>query len=306
MTTLYLAGGFVLLAVVAAAFALDRMAQRITSPPRRPYRGTPSDLDLDLHWEDVEIDGTPTLRGWLLSPGGGESHDVRGPDRSGEPAASPDPDRSPAVAVLCHGWGTNGAVLLTLGAELARAGHPTLLFDVRSHGRSEEASHVTIRQFRDDVERAVAWTEERFPDRTRVVGGHSMGGAAAILAAVHRGRVHGVATVAAPADVFEATAIYMERKGLPGRRLIPLLRPFFRLRAGVPTREVTPEAQITRADVPVMIIQPETDDSVPADQARRLADAAGVEVTWVEGTDHSSVLEADATARHLLELLRRV
>jgi len=40
---------------------------------------------------------------------------------------------------LSHGWAANAAVLLDLAAAASRAGHPVLLFDFRSHGRSDDA-----------------------------------------------------------------------------------------------------------------------------------------------------------------------
>jgi len=142
-------------------WALDRIANAVVRPvPREPDVTVP---DLGIPHEDVTFSaGDHDLRGWLLAPA--------------------DPGDRPVV-MMAHGWGANYGTLLELAEPLVAAGYPVFLFDVRGHGRNEPVPYVTVRHFRDDVMAAVAYAEHRFTGRALVVVGHSLGGAAAVLAA---------------------------------------------------------------------------------------------------------------------------
>jgi alpha-beta hydrolase superfamily lysophospholipase len=273
-----LAGGVLALAVIL----LDRLALSLIRPARRPYHRVPREAH---RVEEASIPAPYLLRGWLLHP-------VR--------------DEGRPLVILCHGWGGNGGTLLPLADALVLRGHPTLLFDVRGHGRSEGAPYVTIRHFRDDVTTAFAWMAERFPDRKIAFVGHSMGGAAAVLAAAEGTPVHGLALVAAPADVLQVTAVFLAERGLPGRLVVRLCRPFWTLRIREWPRRLVPERRIRELRVPVIVIQPGEDRRVSPDQARRLARAAGTDVHIVGGASHTNVLEDPETHRLVSALLDRV
>lgn len=264
---------------------LDRMALAVVRPPRRPPGRTPDDLGLPHR--DVVVPSAYPLRGWLLEPRPGG------------------PDHAPAV-VLTHGWAANAGVLVGLAAALVQRGHPVLLYDVRGHGRSEDAPWVTVRHFRDDAEAAARWMAERFPDRPIALAGHSMGGAAAVLAAAAGAPVAAVALLAAPADVLEVTAGYIRERGFPGALMVWLFRPFWRLRIREPYHRLIPERRLTELAVPVLVVQPGADRRVPEDHARRLGRAAGTEVHLVEGAGHTEVLDHPETRRLLERFLDEI
>lgn len=270
-----------LLVATGLLYALDRMAGAVVRPvPREPDR-TASELghpheDIAVACEDH------VLRGWLLRP------------RS---------DRGSPLVLLAHGWGANYGVLLDLAEPLLRDGYPVLLFDVRGHGANEEVPYVTVRHFRDDVSAVARYAAERFPDRPRVLVGHSLGGAAAILAAAGNAPVDGVVTVASPARVLEVTADYLRDKGLPGGLMVVALRPFWWLRAGGTFRGLVPERKIGDLTQPVLIIHPERDRRVGRDHAERLAAAAGIRPTVIPGAGHTDVLGRAETHRALAAFL---
>lgn len=277
-----LAAPIILLLMGVGVLALDRLALRVVRPPRRPPGRTPRDLSLPF--EDVTIPGSIPLRGWLMEPAG---------------------DGHPAAVILCHGWAANSGVLVELAAAVVAAGHPVLLFDVRGHGRSEDAPHVTVRHFRDDVRAAAAFMGERHPGRRLVLGGHSMGGAASVLAAAGAGGVEvaGLVLIAAPADVLEVTSDFLDGRGLPGRMMVWAFRPFWRLRVREPYGDLVPERRLKEVKAPVLVVQPEIDVRVPEEHARRLARAAGVEPRFVEGTTHTEILEDPRTAELVKDFL---
>ncbi len=265
-------------------FALDRLAVSVVRPtPRDPDDTLP---DLGIAHEDLTIpSGDHRLRGWLLHP------------RS--------QGRRPLV-LLAHGWNASYRTLLQLAEPLVASGYQILLFDVRGHGRNEALPYVTVRHFRDDVAAAVRFAAERFPDRARVVVGHSMGGAAAVLAAEAGAPVHGIVTIAAPADVLEVTAEYLRDRGLPGGVLVVALLPFWWPRVGGTFREFVPERKIGLVRQPVLVIQPESDRRVGLEHAERLAKAAGVPVHLIAGAGHTNVLSHPETLGRIVAFVEAV
>ena len=278
----YLLGGS---AVVAGVVALDRMATRVVRPvPRPPERTVP---ELGVEHEDLRIPaGDHDLAAWLLRA---------------TASSSTDP-----LVLLAHGWGASCGTVLRLGEPLVRAGHDVLLFDVRGHGRNEAAPFVTVRHFRDDVIAVARWAAERFPERPLVLVGHSMGGAAGVLAVVEGAPLHGLALVAAPADVVRVTAEFLVDKGMPGNLMVQLFRPFWWRRIGGTFLPLTPSRRIGEVHVPLLLIQPENDQRVHRRHAERLAAAAGVEYHLVKGREHTDVLEAPETLGLVRDLLERV
>lgn len=111
---------------------------------------------------------------------------------------APGAGASPALAVL-HGWGGNAETMLSLAAPLHRAGYTLLLFDARSHGRSDLDTFSSMPRFAEDLEHAVAWLKRQpgvDPGRVGVVG-FSVGAAAALLAASRRDDLAAVVSIAA-------------------------------------------------------------------------------------------------------------
>lgn len=273
--------------VLVLLFGLDRMANRIVRP--RPRARPPEEdvPELGVRHEAVVIfSGDHRLGGWLLHPeDGAATGEGSGLDGSGKAEAGHRP-----LVLMVHGWGAGYGPLVQLAEPLVEAGHPVLLFDVRGHGGNEEVPYATVRHFRDDIMAACAWAAERMPGRSRVLLGHSLGGAASVLAAERGAQVEGLVLVASPADVLEVTAEYMSSKGLPGRLLVLLLRPFWWRRVGGTFRALTPERQIRRLARPLLIIQPQKDHRVELDHARRLSEASSRPLHVIEGAGHTDVL----------------
>lgn len=268
-------------AAVGGLIAMDRMARAVVCPPLR--RPTVDVAGLDVGHEDVLIPAEGgALRGWLLSQHGGAER---------------------PVVILAHGWGANHGALVALAEPLAVSGHPVLLFDVRGHGLNEAVPHVTVRHFRDDVMAAARFAAERFPRRKRAVVGHSLGGAAAVLAAERGAPVDGVVTVAAPADVLEVTADHLTERGLPGALMVRAFRPFWRRRVGESFRHLVPESKIGLLRQPVMVVHPEKDRRVALHHALRLAAAAGVRPHLIADAGHTDVLAHPETVARVLAFL---
>jgi len=271
---------------LGALLALDRLATATVRPaPARSDRSVP---DTGIPHEDLVIpSGDHELAGWLLCPRG---------------ECPPTPEGRPLV-LLAHGWGASYATLLHLAEPLVAAGYPVLLFDVRGHGRNEEVPYVTVRHFRDDVLAATRYAAHRFPERKRVLVGHSLGGAGGVLATEMGAPVQGLVVIAAPADVLEVTADYLRDKGLPGGFLVMAFRPFWWLRVKGTFRHLVPEKKIGRIGQPVLVLHPENDRRVAVGQGERLARAARIDVVVVPGAGHTDVLEHPDAHRALIRFL---
>jgi pimeloyl-ACP methyl ester carboxylesterase len=270
--------GYIALGAAAAGglVALDRFANMSV----RPIAQVPpiSVSELGLGHEDVTIpSGDHRLAGWILSP---------------ERAAGDGP-----VILMAHGWGASYATVIRLAEPLVRGGHEVLLFDFRGHGRNTALPYVTVRHFRDDVMAVVAYARSRFPNRKLVLVGHSLGGAASVLAAAEGAPVDALVLIAAPSDVLRITSEYLTDKGMPGRLLTTVLRPFWWRRMGGTFGPHMPDRRIGGLSQPLLIIQPELDRRVAREHAERLSAASGVPYELVPGHEHTDVLGAPLTAR---------
>ncbi|MFG6403517.1 alpha/beta fold hydrolase [Microbacterium sp. P04] len=92
----------------------------------------------------------------------------------GDPAA----ERS---ALLVHGLGSNGALMWRYGTALADAGWRAVAVDLRGHGTAPRALDYTIEAYASDVARTLPEGAGTWD----LVLGHSLGAAAATVAAAH-------------------------------------------------------------------------------------------------------------------------
>jgi len=186
--------------------------------------------------------------------------------------------------VLCHGFpaGPGGAATSAqtypdLADQLAvETGWAVLAFNFRGAGDSE--GEFSLQGWLDDLQSAVAYVES-LPRTAGVwLAGSSAGGALAICAAAANDGVHGVATLAAPAE-FDSWA-NDGRAFLRHCRQVGVVRT-----AAYPPdvdawarefKEIQPLTSV--ADVPprpLLVMHGAQDTVVPVSDARALVDAAG-------------------------------
>ena len=273
------------LLLVGALVGMDSLANRVVRPVARPPERTVPDLGMDH--EDLCIrSGDHDLAAWLLRPSQAQPF---------EP-----------LILLAHGWGASYGTVLQLAEPLADGGHDVLLFDVRGHGRNEPVPYVTVRHFRDDLIAVSRYAAARFTDRQLVLIGHSLGGAAGVLAAADGAPIDGLVLIAAPSDVMRVTAEFLTDKGLPGGLMVTLLRPFLWRRVGSSFRPLTPSRRIRELDLPILMIQPEQDTRVTRDHADRLSEASGLDYHLIADREHTDVLSDPETVRLIEDFLEEV
>jgi len=282
---------FVIVGVAAAgallgggALALDRLALAFLRPQKRVHRHHVRDLPFEPRTHPFTSLGQP-LGGWVLRP---------------------EMDNGGAVAVLAHGWGSSHGRMILLARPLLEAGHPVFLFDVRYHGEAPEAPYVTARHFRDDILAATREAEALFPGRSVALIGHSMGGSAGILAVTEGAPVQGLATIAAPADLFDVWAQHLNGYWLSGELVVRLLTPFWRLRAKVPFQTLRPELKVRDLEVPFLVIHGDRDESVAVSHAQTLARGAGIEPVILKGEGHNDLLGSPEVHQAVLAFLQNL
>jgi fermentation-respiration switch protein FrsA (DUF1100 family) len=265
--------GIVLL-VVALSFIL---VYANTHPPRYPLHIPPSMYQ--AAYEDVAFtseDGV-LLKGWLVKP--------------------PRP-LSPAPAViLCHGVGANKSDFTELAAYLAQRGYFALLFDFRAHGESSGRRTSLGYHEQKDVLAALGFLKTRAEiDRKRIgVYGFSMGGSAAILAAKSGGFRAVVADSAFTSLKDQARTAITGFYHLPAFPFLQLTVLGYELYFQTRVDAVAPVKVIAKlSPAPILIIAGEGDQLIPADNGRKLYEAAGEpkELWIIPHAEHGGTLAA--------------
>ncbi len=289
---------------VAVIAGLDRAASKAVRPVPRVGSGHPGPTAASV--ESVNLDSAgSSMAGWILMPHGSSAaqasvaSEVRvaaeTPVSHGAPVAAAASSTAPSageppVVVLTHGWGRCRRYVLPVADGLVSRGFTVVMFDVRSHGENAQESFFTARQFSDDVGEIAAFARARFAGRSLALIGHSMGGAASVVAVAEGAPADAIGLIACPADVLEVTANYMREKGLPGGLLTTVLRPFWWRRTRGGFGRLAPARRLREVDLPVLVVHAENDRRVPRDHADRLAGAAGCAVSVVVDAGHSDVL----------------
>jgi len=272
-----------LVALLAALAGFNFMLRRSLRAPR--VAETSSLAQHGLTGREVRL---PTQRGrhlfgWLLS---------------GNTAAP-----APAVVVL-HGWGANAEMMLPLARPLQTAGITVLLIDARNHGSSESDTFSSMPRFAEDLDAAIDWLKtqsEALPGQIAVIG-HSVGAAAALLAASRRHDLAGVISLAAFAHPAGMMRRWLAAKHIPYFPLGWYVLHYVQHVIGHRFDAIAPLNMLRRITCPVMLLHGADDSTVPIADAHALYAGRGnaqVQLRVFPG-EHDST---DDLERHCDELV---
>lgn len=207
-----------------------------------------------------------------------------------------DPAREP-VAVLAHGWSRYGLFLLPWVAPLRAAGHAVVTFDQTGHGRSDGA-RSSLPAFAAVLDRVAA----RY-GRPAVVIGHSLGGAATMLA-LAGGLAAGCAVlIAPPADPFAAGERFTRRIGLAGH-LATRLFDDWQARTRIRVDSLQAHRAAPALTQPALIVHDLGDREVPWDEGERYARYwPGARLLTTTGLGHHRIVNAPAVIGEALRFL---
>lgn len=207
-------------------------------------------------------------------------------------------DHGPRILAL-HGWEGRAAQFRGLGERLAARGYQLIALDAPAHGRSpgEEANPLVF------ADAAVEAASELGP--LHAVVGHSMGGAAVLLAQARGLRAGRSVTIAAPAALPDVLRRLARAFGLPLRASRAFIAQMER-HAGEPAAALDVERLAAQLRGPLLLVHDRDDAVVPFGDGERIALATGGELVATRGLGHRQVLrEAGVLDRITLFLAPR-
>lgn len=256
-----------LLGLLGVSAAIRWSVHRGFRAPHIVESGSPADFGMDFREAWIPAVNGKRLFGWLM------------------PAAA----GAPAV-VMMHGWGANAETLLPLAAPLRQAGNTVLLVDARSHGRSDMDSFSSMPRFAEDIDSAMDWlaAQPGTDSRRIAVLGHSVGGAAALLAASRRNDVAAVISLSSFDHPERIMRRFLSRVRIPHHPFGWLICRYVERVIGHRFDKIAPVATIAKVRCPVLIGHGAEDELVPPSAAAAIhaCGNAGVRMVILDGTDH--------------------
>ncbi len=220
------------------------------------------------------------------------------PTSAGELAAWQWGDDDRPLVGLVHGWEGHGAQLGAFAAPLVASGFRVLAFDAPGHGESpgEECSAPLIGRLLLEMEKSTG------PFSAFVA--HSMGAAAAAMAATHGAKPRGMVFLAPPLSQLDRIERMSRRSQLtPGAAAV--FRAEIARRTGLSLEESDMHRVARRAPCPLLALHD------PADEDASYADTEGFVAAWKDarlvpcpGRGHYRLLSTSDVVRQGVEFLR--
>jgi len=277
-------------AVSVILLAVLRWAIHRSLAPERVVE-TRSPAAVGLHFQDVcmPTENGKSLCGWLV------------------PAHRP--GRVPAV-VLLHGWGGNAETMLPLAPPLHEAGFAVLLIDARCHGKSDADSFSSMPRFAEDLGHAIDWLKRRDDIAPQFIAavGHSVGAAAALLAASRRDDIAAVVSIAAFTHPRAMMRHWFAGKGIPYMPVGWLLLRYVEWTIGHRFDDIAPIHTIKRLRCPTLLVHGAEDTTVPVSAAHAIHAARSgdhVRLQVVAGS-HDDYTDLDREMPALVDFLAGV
>jgi len=283
--------GMIVFILLVFAAGIWKMTVKSQTPKRPAQNKTPG-----MPYQDIIIpSGEAKLRGWFV------------PVETGG-------EQSPLI-ILAHGWGSNKSRMLRYLLPLHREGYAVMMFDVRSHGESDDVKAPTVKVFYEDIVAAVRYALRREDvDRQRVgLIAHSFGGFGGIIANTKQLGIRALVTDSMPTRFRSIMEASLSQYKLPYYPLGPILSMLMFMRAGISRRELKQFNVLEAMDhqkAPVLMIHSKYDDYVPPAELAYLIDHGKVDGTmkshlFVESKGHRGSETDPRFWPTVLEFLRR-
>ncbi|HUR41272.1 MAG TPA: alpha/beta fold hydrolase [Verrucomicrobiae bacterium] len=201
------------------------------------------------------------------------------------------------AVLLLHGWEGSAAQFAPLAERIVASGRSAVALDAPAHGRSP-GREATLMAFA----RALQRTARQVGD-VESVAGHSLGGAAAVLALSHGMRADRAVLIAAPASIEAYLHRFARALALPPVATQRFIR-HLEVANGVPAQafEIARLAGWLRQ--PVLIVHDRDDARVPFREGASIARAwQGARLLATRGLGHSRVLAESSVADRIAAFL---
>jgi len=205
--------------------------------------------------------------------------------------------RGPTV-VLVHGWGSRAGRFSGLARALAKGGFRVVAYDGPAHG-SSTGRLASLPEFG----RALGAVGRTVGPVHGLVG-HSLGGAAAMLALRDGLEAERVVLLATPADVVRYSTAFANHLRLSNSTRIALRRNLeTRLKARWDELDLPAIARSLRA--PVLLLHDRDDEDVPFSQGEEIARAwPGARLALTSGLGHRAIVRDPAVVRRTVAFLQ--
>ncbi len=195
-----------------------------------------------------------------------------------------DPTRE-RYALLVHGWSSFGLRFASWVARLRAAGYAVIAFDQPAHGNSH-GKHATLPEFAA----AVSAIGEQFGDAAFAVG-HSLGGAALMLAQGERWRAERIVLIAPTADMTAAVDRFFRFLHL-GDHLRGRFYAWHQRRTGVDARTLNVERRLRVLGGAGLVVHDVDDRDVPWGEGERYAlHWSGARLLTTQGLGHNRIVD---------------
>lgn len=280
-----------ILAIVAALFAIRKAIHIGFRAPRLIEQGSPADFGINYHNINIPTKRGKQLFAWWL------------------PATTQDKVTAPTI-ILMHGWGSNAELMLPLAVPLYHTGMNVLLLDARNHGRSDTDNFSSMPRFAEDVSEAINWIKHQgnLQNDQFVLLGHSVGAAAVLLEASRRHDIAAVISLATFAHPEWMMRRYLGRFPLPKLFVNGILH-YVEQVIGHRYEAIAPMHTTCLIKCPVLLVHGTTDETIPMSDALAIRDQcnkSSIELLLIKGADHESIDKIEEHAKELITFLKRV
>ena len=213
-----------------------------------------------------------------------------------------------AVFIHCFTCGKNMSAARHITRAFTQSGIAVLRFDFTGLGDSDgDFSDTNFKSNLHDVEQAVAYLSKHY-QAPRLLGGHSLGGAAALASAFNLDTIEAIVTIGAPSDPFHVThllqnemdTILQEGHGevLIGQRTFTIKKGFIE---DLKQHEIL--SRLKKLKKPLLILHSPQDEVVNISNAAEIYQAAFHPKSFVtlDGSDH--LLSEQQDARYAGEVI---
>lgn len=198
------------------------------------------------------------------------------------------------IVIVAHGWTRNATFLWPISYRLWKEGYQVFAINARNHGECDLDPPMSVLKYTEDLENTIHWLRLRFPGNLIAMTGHSLGGAALLIASV---RVPDIAA-AVPVCAFSRSDRIFEmdirRAGVPmvpvGKVILALIGRYL----GHSYDELAPAVWVRNSRVPTLLIGAGLDTRVPPGMQYDLKAA------FPEGVAFGPVIEPEASHTSLL------
>lgn len=256
--------------------------------PRTKPTQTPADYGLHYRAARIPTVGGKTLSGWCMAA-----------------------DKTAPTVIVAHGWGANAALMLPLAAPLRRDGWTVVMFDARNHGESDEDNFSSMPRFAEDIAACLDWLRAETDLQPQAVAalGHSVGGAAALLAASQRADIDAVISLSAFDHPLRVMRRSLALVHIPYRPFGWLICRYVERIIGWRFDDIAPIATVGKIACPILVGHGALDDVVSPDAAREIAAKAPqglCELAIIADTGHEAPVDYERVHQILRGFLERI